>query len=92
MRMAKRNKQFAGVALFLSGIRRMVESGAGFGVHPGCCFAGMDTGELPADHSFHRQLADYSNEMLGAPAGSNFYNFTNRIVPHEKLRRLSDDE
>ncbi|HMB48597.1 MAG TPA: hypothetical protein VKN63_10005, partial [Afifellaceae bacterium] len=63
-----------------------------FGVHPGCCYVGEDAGDLPADHPYHRQLLDYSSEMLGTPAGPEFYNFTNRVVTHDELHLLSEQE
>jgi hypothetical protein len=81
-----------GVDLFLSGRRRIVERGADFGVHPGCCYAGREGGELPDDHRYHRQLVDYSNEMLGTPAGADFHRFTDQVVPHDKFRLMADED
>ena len=81
-----------GVDLFLSGVTRVVEEGADLGVHPGCCYAGREAGELPEDHPYHRQLVEYSNEMLGEPDGAQFHHFTDRVVPFDKFRLLSNED
>ena len=77
-----------GTDLLLSGVRRIVESGAQVGVHSwrGLFNAGSD---LPRDHSAHQMFLDYYQEM-NIP--EDFYWFTLDAAPPSGMHWMSEEE
>ena len=77
-----------GTDLLLSGVRRIVESGAQVGVHSwrGLFKAGSD---LPRDHSDHQMFLDYYWQMS---IPEDFYWFTLNAAPPDGMHWMTEEE
>jgi len=87
-----------GVDFFLAGTKRILpdnwqNENSGFFVHGWCCSAsGLEPSEVAEDAPEHRPFIEYSNDMLGAGIGRDFYFFTLHAAPSYEIHRMTDAE
>ena len=85
------NISSGGVDLFCSGIIRTMEDGAKVGVHS-WAGDGVEAGKLPKDSPLHKNQIDYFTEMLGSPAGEEFYFYTIDAAPAAGMHQMNRAE
>ncbi len=83
-----------GVDLFISGKRRTMDEGAMVGVHSWTDDYEIEGGDLPVDSPIHYedQNIPYITEMLGSPAGKDFYFFAINAAPADGMYDMSRAE